>query len=125
MSLIFCSNCGNKSEYQFSPPNFCSKCGTSYSSRFGVKKTKSSIKDKSQNSSSEEEYFEEINDSSEDEDFFSNSTRIPIINSIKVDIESYSNIRVVKMSDIVNGNSSEDKLKLGARKDINELLDEK
>ena len=29
MKTEFCSSCGNKIEYSFSPPNFCGKCGTS------------------------------------------------------------------------------------------------
>jgi|TARA_R110000824_G_scaffold18018_7_gene72046 hypothetical protein len=29
MKTEFCSSCGNKVEYSFSPPNFCGKCGAS------------------------------------------------------------------------------------------------
>ena len=28
MKSEFCTSCGNKVEYNFAPPNFCSKCGT-------------------------------------------------------------------------------------------------
>ena len=28
MKSQFCTSCGNKVEYSFAPPNFCSKCGT-------------------------------------------------------------------------------------------------
>jgi hypothetical protein len=32
MNHIFCSNCGNKIQYNLAKPNFCDKCGTSLSS---------------------------------------------------------------------------------------------
>ena len=124
MPLIFCSSCGNKSEYQFSPPNFCSKCGNPHSSKIGSRKNLSSSKEVARDPLSEQDSDNEDHDENEEEDFFSNSTRVPRINSIKVDIESSSSIRVVKMSDVVNGSLSEEKLKLGNRKDINNILNE-
>jgi hypothetical protein len=124
MPLIFCSSCGNKSEYQFSPPNFCSKCGNPHSSKIGSRKSLSSSKEVARDPLSEKDSDNEDDYENEEEDFFSNSTRVPRINSIKVDIESSSSIRVVKMSDVVNGNLSEEKLKLGNRKDINNILNE-
>ena len=124
MPLIFCSSCGNKSEYQFSPPNFCSKCGNPHSSKIGSRKSLSSSKEVARDPLSEQDSDNEDDYENEEEDFFSNSTRVPRINSIKVDIESSSSVRVVKMSDIVNGNLSEEKLKLGNRKDINNILNE-
>lgn len=124
MALIFCSSCGNKSEYQFSPPNFCSKCGNSYSIKFKNKENISISKKFSDQLNVEQDLYEDEDESNEEENFFSNSTRVPRISSIKVDIETSSSIRVVKMSDIVNGNSNEAKLKLGNRKDINEIINE-
>lgn len=32
MNHIFCSNCGNKIQYNLAKPNFCTKCGTALSS---------------------------------------------------------------------------------------------
>jgi hypothetical protein len=32
MNHIFCSNCGNKIQYNLAKPNFCTKCGNSLSS---------------------------------------------------------------------------------------------
>jgi hypothetical protein len=32
MNHIFCSNCGNKIQYNLAKPNFCTKCGSSLSS---------------------------------------------------------------------------------------------
>ena len=29
MAIKFCTDCGKKIEYKFSPPKFCSSCGTS------------------------------------------------------------------------------------------------
>jgi hypothetical protein len=126
MASIFCPNCGSKSEYQFSVPNFCSKCGNSYVER--NKKITSSISRNSSVKANREEDFEddEYQENEIDgEEIFTNSTRVPRINSLKVDIDHSSDIRVVKMSDLINGSFNSNSLQLGKRQNIDEVIDER
>jgi hypothetical protein len=126
MASIFCPNCGSKSEYQFSAPNFCSKCGSAY-----IEKNKKNLsvasqsnlkKNQVQDNFEDEEYEDDEN---QNDETFSSSTRVPRISSLKVDIDHSSDIRVVKMSDLANGNFTSSSLQLGKRQNIDEVIDER
>lgn len=127
MASIFCPSCGSKSEYQFAAPNFCSKCGQPYAGRTLHKKMPASAQVKLRKNQPEEEDL--IEDSSDEEsygeDTFSDSTRVPRLRSLQVDIDHSSDVRVVKMSDLINGNFEQQSLKLGERQSINEVMDER
>ena len=128
MASIFCPSCGSKSEYQFAPPNFCSKCGQPHAGRTLNKKMPISARIKTKTQTQEDltdEEFENEDDESHGGDFFSDSTRVPRLRDLKVDIDISSDIRVVKMSDLLNGNLEQQPFKLGSRQDLNEALDEK
>jgi len=127
MASIFCPSCGSKSEYQFAPPNFCSKCGQPYAGRTLHKKMPISAQVKlRKNQPEEEDLIEDFSDEeSYGEDTFSDSTRVPRLRSLQVDIDHSSDVRVVKMSDLVNGNFEQQSLKLGERQSINEVMDER
>ncbi len=49
MAIKFCTECGKKVEYKFSPPKFCAECGTPtypwlFSWQTGAKKKNSNCK---------------------------------------------------------------------------------
>lgn len=118
MAFIFCPNCGSKAEYNFSPPNFCSKCGQSFSQGRSASQSKANLIDKIQ------EDDEEMD--SDSESFYSNSTRVPRIRNIEVDISnSEIGARIVKMSDLINGNHNQQPFKAGNRQNLNEAIDER
>jgi hypothetical protein len=122
MAFIFCSNCGSKAEYNFSPPNFCSKCGESFSGR----KSSSKIIAQSKPSLDIEEINEDEELNNDSESFFSNSTRVPRIRNIEVDISnSEIGARTVKMSDLMNGVHNQQPFKAGNRQNLNEAIDER
>jgi hypothetical protein len=127
MASIFCPSCGSKSEYQFAPPNFCSKCGQPYAGRTANKKMPTSAQVKLRKTQSDEQDFVEDDEDGESyaEDVFSDSTRVPRLRSLQVDIDNSSDVRVVKMSDLLNGNFEQQSLKLGERQSIDEVMDER
>jgi hypothetical protein len=127
MASIFCPSCGSKSEYQFAAPNFCSKCGQPYAGRTSHKKMPISAQVKLRKTQSDEQDFVEDEDSGETyaEDVFSDSTRVPRLRSLQVDIDNSSDVRVVKMSDLLNGNFEHQSLKLGQRQSIDEAMNER
>ena len=127
MASIFCPSCGSKSEYQFAPPNFCSKCGQPYAGRTLHKKMPTSAQVKLRKTQSDEQDFSEDDEEVESyaEDVFSDSTRVPRLRSLQVDIDNSSDVRVVKMSDMLNGNFEQQSLKLGQRQSIDEVMDER
>lgn len=103
MASIFCSSCGSKSEYKFAAPNFCYKCGLPYSrSNNFLNSSKSFKTPPSREIEDEDEDYEE-EDSSED---FSNSTRVPRLSRLQVEIDSSTDVKVVKFEDILNNNST-------------------
>ena len=103
MASIFCSSCGSKSEYKFAAPNFCYKCGNPYSRSSNFLHSSKTFKSEpSIDSEMEGEDYE-------DEDFgedFSNSTRVPRISKLHVEIDSSTDVKVVKFEDILNSNSN-------------------
>ncbi len=98
MSVIYCAECGKKHEYNFAKPNFCSSCGNS----FGAAKSK-----KINQPDPQKEYGdgEDIDDDDEHE-FFSNSTRVPNIKSIQVDIETHSQYNTFDLASIIGSESN-------------------
>lgn len=103
MASIFCSSCGSKSEYKFAPPNFCYKCGSGYSRSLNFSNSSKNFKaELAQDTEVEDEDYED-EDSSED---FSNSTRVPRISRLQVEIDSSTDVKVVKFEDLLNNNST-------------------
>jgi ribosomal protein L37E len=76
MSAIYCSSCGVKHTYSYAKPKFCSSCGSPMSVE--IKKPQP------QRQVEEEEY-----DDDDDPDS-SNSSYVPQINKLQVDVENYS-----------------------------------
>jgi DNA-directed RNA polymerase subunit RPC12/RpoP len=108
MASIFCPSCGSKAEYQFSIPNFCSKCGKSYVEKYQNTNSASILK-KTRNLNTKidppkdaDEDFEEEDDFDPEE--FSNASRVPRINKIQVEIDSSTDIKVFKFEDLLNSN---------------------
>lgn len=123
MGNIFCPACGSKSTYNLSPPNFCSKCGSAYNSTFITndsdlnKRMPSRRAASSRNQEPEDDDFEEEFDDDEGGGakvvggYFSDSTKVPRINKLAVEIDSSTDVRVYKLSDL---------LKEGMSKEIND-----
>ena len=75
MSAIYCSSCGVKHTYSYAKPKFCSSCGSPMSAEIKKPQPQRQIE--------EEEYEDDDPDSS-------NSSYVPQINKIQVDVENYS-----------------------------------
>lgn len=129
MASIFCPSCGSKSEYQFAAPNFCSKCGQPYAGKSFHKKMPISAQNKLRKNQLDQQNPIDNEDDNEEEiyaeDVFSDSTRVPRLKSLQVDIDNSSDVRVVKMSDLLNGNFEHQSLKLGQRQSIDEVMNER
>jgi hypothetical protein len=122
MAFIFCSNCGSKAEYSFSAPNFCSKCGESFSG----KKNTPKFAPANQINPNVKDIDDEEESDNDSESFYSNSIRVPRIRNIEVDISnSEIGARIVKMSDLINGNHNQQPFKAGSRQNLNEAIDER
>lgn len=80
MNATFCSNCGAKHTYTYAKPKFCSSCGTNLGPE--LKKTIATSKP-----SVDEEY-----DDTEDDDDgeYSNSSHVPQLRKLDIEIEKYS-----------------------------------
>ena len=74
--IKYCSDCGAKHEYKFSPPKFCSNCG----SPMGVAQNESKPLSRSVESSRKSQ---SINDSETDAEF------VPDISKLEYEIEDY------------------------------------
>lgn len=74
MAIKFCSECGKKVEYKFSPPKFCSDCGASFDSSYANKKP--SISEK----------VEKIKNLNEDE---TDAESVPHITRLEYEIEDF------------------------------------
>lgn len=102
MATIFCPVCGCKSEYKFATPNFCYKCGSAYNqsaaSSYNLNKN---YENNNNNGDSDEDDGEDDGDMGD----FSNSTRVPRISRLQVEIDASTDVRVVKFEDLLNSNS--------------------
>ena len=74
--IKYCSACGAKHEYKFSPPKFCSNCGAP----MGIAQNESKPLNRSVKASSK---FKAINDSETDAEF------VPNISKLEYDIDDY------------------------------------
>lgn len=77
MNVTFCSNCGAKHSFTYAKPKFCSGCGFSLGPE--LKKTSASsapIVD---------------NDFDDEDEDFSNSSFVPQLQKLEIDVEKYSN----------------------------------
>jgi hypothetical protein len=104
MASIFCPSCGSKSEYKFATPNFCFKCGSAYSGSSNFTQSSKIFKQTSSKQSIEDDDTYEDEDSDENFEDFSNSTRVPRISKLQVEIDSDTDVRVIKFEDFLNGN---------------------
>jgi len=79
MNHIFCSNCGNKIQYNLAKPNFCTKCGSALSSLAVSNQiaSQNNVSNMSKIDIDLEEDETDIND-------------LPNLRRIAVDIESFS-----------------------------------
>lgn len=104
MSVIYCSECGKKHEYNFAKPNFCSSCG----SPFGAAKLK---KQKPKEEEEEEDYDDEEEDEDE-EDFdddgesFTNASRVPNIRKIQVEVETSAVYSTFDLGSLIGSESN-------------------
>ena len=97
MSISYCPDCGKKHEYNFAKPNFCSSCG----SPFGAAKMKTINRASTQKDDGD---FDE--EDFEGDDSFSNSTSVPNIRKIQVDIETSAEYNTFDLGSIIDGTSS-------------------
>ena len=125
MATIFCPSCGAKAEYQFSAPNFCSKCGKSYIER-AENKISATLSQKRRNLNTridppedDDEDFEQ-NDDIDSEDF-SNASRVPRINKIEVETDLNTDVKVFKFEDLLNQNYNNE-FKAQKGRNLNDLI---
>jgi hypothetical protein len=127
MATIFCPSCGSKSEYQFSMPNFCSKCGKSYIEKYENANATSILQKRKKINTKVEDNDDFDNDFEDDDDFdaedFSNSSRVPRIGKIQVEIDSSTDVKVFKFDDLVNGTVNNE-FKIQRSRNINDLINE-
>ena len=97
MSISYCPDCGKKHEYNFAKPNFCSSCGLSFGASKPKTINKVSVKEDAEDF--DEEDFE-------GDDSFSNSTSVPNIRKIQVDIETSAEYNTFDLGSIIDGTSS-------------------
>lgn len=123
MASIFCPHCGSKSEYKFSPPNFCYKCGMSYGGiSTSIQKHKQvSRSRRSQVEDMDDDVDFEEEDQGGEESYFSNSTRVPRISKLNVDIDTSSDVRVVKFSDLMSPSYETSKFPRGKTQNLSDL----
>jgi len=106
MAFIFCPSCGSRSEYKFATPNFCFKCGSAYSGSSNFTQSSKTFKNiASKTVGNDEEVYDE-EEAEEDSEDFSNSTRVPRISRLQVEIDSDTDVKVMKFEDFLNGNSN-------------------
>lgn len=120
MASIFCPSCGSKSEYKFSAPNFCSKCGSSYSGNNKPLSTSNLALSRSKNinqdiDEDDDEDFEDVDDES-----FSNSNRVPKISRLNVDIDLTPTYRTTTFGEIL-GQGEGSSFKQSSRKSLEDL----
>lgn len=102
MSVIYCSECGKKHEYNFAKPNFCSGCGNP----FGAAKLKK------QKPKEEEEDYDDEDEDDDEEDFeddgesFTNSNRVPNIRKIQVEVETSATYNTFDLGSIIGSESN-------------------
>lgn len=100
MSVIYCSECGKKHEYNFAKPNFCSGCGNP----FGAAKLK---KQKPQQEEEEEEYDDEEEEDFEDDgESFTSVSRVPNIRKIQVDVETSAQYNTFDLGSIIGSEAN-------------------
>jgi hypothetical protein len=114
MGNIFCPVCGSKSTYNLAVPNFCSKCGSAYNSTFVATPTELTRRISSRTSVNATTQRQDPDDEEEFDDdevveggakmvgsYFSDSTKVPRINKLAVEIDCSTDVRTFKLSDII------------------------
>ena len=100
MSVIYCSGCGKKHDYNFAKPNFCSTCGDP----FGMAKLKKVSQAKQdedyEDDEDGEDYFEDDGES------FSNANHVPNIKKFQVDIETAAQYNTFDLGSIIGTESN-------------------
>jgi hypothetical protein len=124
MASIFCPNCGCKAEYKFSAPNFCYKCGLPYNIGSSAVQKHKQISRSKRTADEDVDFAEESEDEDVEETYFSNSTRVPRISRLNVDIEMSSDVRVVKFSDLTSPNYEATKFPKGKTQNLSDLSDD-
>ena len=106
MANIFCPTCGAKSTYNLSPPNFCGKCGLPYAQTPQVNNRLSQSRLSSKRVI--EQQNEDVYDDEEGDDesiagsYYSDSNRVPRISKLSVEIDSSTDVKVFKFSDLLS-----------------------
>jgi hypothetical protein len=101
MSVIYCSGCGKKHDYNFAKPNFCSTCGGAFGMA-KLKKVSQAKEDEDIEDDEEgEDYFEDDGES------FSNVNSVPKIRKIQVDIETAAQYNTFDLGSIIGSESNQ------------------
>lgn len=105
MANIFCPSCGSKSTYNLSPPNFCGKCGLPYiqNKTYSARLSQSRFSSKKVLQQENDDDFEDLEDDENQSlgsSYFSDSSKVPRITKLNVDIDSSTDVRVFKFSDL-------------------------
>lgn len=125
MNNIFCYECGGKHSYTYSKPKFCSSCGVSFSALKPQAK-KISKRNEPEPNDFEDEDDDEFEDDDSSSSDFSNSTRVPKIRSLAVDIESeYDGISSFKLGSLFGQNSSQSSSRRKSTQNIEDFIEKK
>jgi hypothetical protein len=95
MAASFCTNCGHKMTYSFSPPNFCGKCGTKLNASAANASVAPKAVTKKMNNAEEDEW---IDDDGNEE--YSNSEDLPSISSLAYELENDSTNRQYQLGEL-------------------------
>lgn len=126
MATIFCPTCGSKATYMHAPPNYCAKCGQPYVPTFSSKPNlRSSLSNRNIRDDEDEIEGDDFDDDSSIRgDFYSDSNRVPRLSKISVEIDSSTDVRVFKMSDII-GEQTSKQFQTNKPRNLNDFIDEK
>lgn len=101
MSVIYCSGCGKKHDYNFAKPNFCSTCGNPFGMAKLKKVSQAKEDENLEDDEDGEDYFEDDGES------FSNATHVPNIRKIQVDIETDAQYNTFDLGSIIGSDSNQ------------------
>lgn len=95
MATSFCTNCGHKMTYNFSPPNFCGQCGTKVGAGFSAQASAPApVKKVRAKQIDEDDQFDD------DDEEYSNLDDLPQIQSLAYELENDSGNRQYQLGEL-------------------------
>jgi ribosomal protein L37E len=105
MSVIYCSKCGKKHEYNLAKPNFCSSCGNPLGAM--LPKDKKNKQKEEELDDDLDDDFDDDDDDDDDDGDFSNARSVPHIKKIAVEVEASSSYTQFALSSLIGSGGDE------------------